>query len=242
MKVYLYILLVSLFLLNSCGTQNNKSSGATTQAEVSQETDNNNTTTDFLKEYKKLNKKYSQTESFQTCMSTNLNYCYEKSIEKTASLGNDVLICDDIKDEQARKQCKDTILSITARENKDINWCDKIEWTEKINCRFSIVSLQALDESDPDICDTIISEVEEEEENIKQLYKESIVSCKSSIYTNLAIQNLDSSLCEKIWDESEEKNCIDQIEQYKEVQKDNLKSEQSQSINQKLLEGIKKTQ
>lgn len=165
---------------------------------------------DFLSNYDGISSKYKWSEWFNTCLASNISYCYQRTVTAEALDTQNVLACDDIQDESLRQECINSIVSFKAREESNIESCAAITGIEQVDCKYSIASEKAILEWNIEACD-LIQAHDDVSEEISDFYINAQKDCKYNTYSNLAIVENDSIICNKIWERDAKQNCIEQV-------------------------------
>jgi hypothetical protein len=172
----------------------------------------------FLNSYKSIKKSYRESESFHQCVESSVNYCHQKSVQESAIEKNDILVCDEINDDLIKQECIDSIKIFAARENNNIEWCEEVEWTKQVDCKYSIISLTAIDKKDVDLCNDIVGEWEVWTQ-MEEAYELARNTCKENIYSSIAVADLDPLFCKKISNRDSRNQCLDQVNSFLDYQK-----------------------
>ena len=147
-------------------------------------------------------------------------WMFNNSIENEAIKNNDAWICKKL-DKNNIENCKKQVYI----KSKKIDSCDNlVENYAKRDCKNSILKEQANSNLDETICDTLIfeeQEIVEAEEDllIVGIKKYEINNCKNRVYEKKALKNIDSNICKKISEKNEIEMCEELVKMEKEMKK-----------------------
>ena len=117
--------------------------------------------------------------------------CKDDLLQTTATKGNDLTICDQIKTDSIKEECVVSIQSMADEElysqaisGKDLTVCDNIEDNfTRSTCMVQVQATKAVDQNDLTLCDSLSSEL--------------VGRCKEHAEFRIAALNDDLSYCDK---------------------------------------------
>ncbi|MDD5770142.1 MAG: hypothetical protein PHE25_04175 [Candidatus Gracilibacteria bacterium] len=197
----IFMLILTVFVLYSCG--NNTQNNISTTTQVSK-------TYSIQESVNRLGEKLSQDETVKTCVATAVSNCGSEGINKFAMQNEDISFCDNFTDKDFKLTCQNIILTNKARKNGDVSYCDKLS-SGAGDCIQNIIFEKAISKGDPRFCEELRGELNNQILGNNQSIVERKDTCVVNILNGMSINDDSIKYCDLVKDETMKTNCKDNI-------------------------------
>ncbi len=193
----IFILTLSLLILTSC-------SKSSTQIKVNEST--KNTTYSYENILEKINTDYKQDTNLNTCLTRNINSCFNSAVNEKAQDKSDYKICEDLSDNAVIETCKEAVILNKAKKEENEKLCDVLE-KNKDMCYYQVLSFLATEKLDTKYCDLLIE---------SNTWSWTAVTndknmCINSVLMQTAIKKKNISYCKMLKEKSMQETCKNNV-------------------------------